>query len=198
MKSVKTIKSNIKNAKEKTSNHFEKSINVLNSVNVSINDNKIIVKGPKGTIEYIFNYPRLKLSMEGDKLFFRCEHYTRHEKRMYGTLKAHVNNMMKGVIEPYVYKLKICSAHFPMGVEYKNNEFSIKNFLGEKTPRVCKIDSDVDVKINGEFVEVKSPSKEKAGTNASKIELLARVTGRDKRVYQDGIYMIDKGGKIIE
>ena len=116
---------------------------------------------------------------------------------MLKTYRAHVKNLIKGVNEKFVYKLKICSSHFPMNVSISNNQFIVKNFLGEKSPRMMNIKDDVEVKINGDIIEVSSCNKEKAGNVASDIELLTKKVGKDVRVFQDGIYIVDKGGKLV-
>ena len=80
-----------------------------------------------------------------------------------------------------------------MNVSVSNNQFVVKNFLGEKSPRTMNIkDGDVEVKINGDIIEVSSCNKEKAGNVASDIELLTKKVGKDVRVFQDGIYIVEK------
>lgn len=174
---------------------FEKSIEILDNVKVRIENDVVIIEGPNGKNERFFNYPRLKLNVEENKVFFRCDEFRKKDKMMFGTIRSHIRNMMTGVVEPYVYILKVCSSHFPMNVDFKNHVFSVKNFLGEKTPRTIKLDDDVDVKIDGEMIEIKSINKEKAGTNAAKIENLMRAPNLDRRIFQDGIYIVNKGGK---
>jgi len=109
-----------------------------------------------------------------------------------GTYVAHLNNLFRGVKEGFVYKLKICSGHFPMNVSIKNDEFIIKNFIGEKVPRVLKINSDVKVNIDGEVITIESNNIELAGQTAGSIEKLSSRTGFDKRIFQQGIFIIEK------
>lgn len=116
---------------------------------------------------------------------------------MVGTIRAHINNMIKGVTEGFTYKLKIRYAHFPMKVSVKGNEVIIENFLGEKHPRRARIMEGVTVKISGEDVIVTGIDKEKVGQTAANIEQATRIKGRDPRVFQDGIYIVEKAGKAI-
>ena len=78
------------------------------------------------------------------------------------------------------------------------NEIVIKNFLGEKVPRVLKIKEGAKVKIDGEIVLVESCDKEIAGQVAADIEKLTVIKNRDNRIFQDGIHIINKSGKQIE
>ena len=117
---------------------------------------------------------------------------------MVKTYKAKLKNNLIGVNEGYTYKLKICSGHFPMNVGVNGTEFTIKNFLGEKVPRTITLKEGASVKIEGEQIIVESIDKEKAGQVAADIEQLTRVTNRDNRIFQDGIYITEKAGKIIK
>ena len=87
----------------------------------------------------------------------------------------------------------------PDGVDVSldNNKLIIKNFFGEKVPRKAKILEGVDVKIEGDIITVTGVDKEKVGQTSANMEKSTRITNRDRRVFMDGIYIIDKGGKKI-
>ena len=106
--------------------------------------------------------------------------------------------MLSGVKDGHKYVLKICAGHFPMNISMSGNQLIVKNFLGEKFPRVLQIKQGVTVKVEGDKVNVDSPDKELAGTTASDIEGLTRRPGFDTRIFQDGIYMIIKDGKELK
>ena len=72
--------------------------------------------------------------------------------------------------------MKICSGHFPMNVAYNDGRITVKNFLGEKTPREIKITPDVQVKIEGDKILIEGTDKEAVGQAAGSIERLCRVT----------------------
>jgi large subunit ribosomal protein L6 len=105
--------------------------------------------------------------------------------------------MIKGVIEPWIYKMKVCTGHFPMNVAMQGDKFVVKNFLGEKVPRTLKIKQGAKVTVQDKDVTVESVDKEIAGRVASDIELLLTIKGRDLRKFQDGIYIVSKAGKEI-
>ena len=157
----------------------------------------ITVKGPKGEITRTLPDKQLKISKEGNELILRYEKSSQREKKNLFTTRAHLKNMIKGVQEGFTYKLKICSGHFPMSVGIKNGVLEIKNFIGEKVPRTLKIKQGADVKIEGDIITVHATDKELAGLTAGAIEKLTRRPGFDKRIFQDGIYIIEKNGKKV-
>ena len=173
-------------------------IEIPKGTEVKIEKGLVSVKGPKGDVTKKLLSPKIKLSVEGNKVLISAEKATKREKTMIGTFKSHIINLLKGVNESCIYKLKICSSHFPMSVAIKDNEFVVQNFLGESVPRTFKLKPDVDVKIEGEIITIESPDKELSGQTAASIEQLCRITNRDRRIFQDGIYITEKDSKEIK
>jgi large subunit ribosomal protein L6 len=176
---------------------YEEKLDIPEGVEVSVDGYAFTIKGPKGEQRRSLPYKGVSYSVAEGSVTIRFTRYTQKEKRMIGTFKAHLKNMFKGVTEGHVYKLKICSSHFPMNVSFQDNQLIVKNFIGEKVPRTIRISKDVDLKIDGSTIVLKSTSKELAGTTASDIEQLTRRTRFDKRIFQDGIYIIEKDGRAI-
>ena len=148
------------------------------------------MSGEKGTTERKLAYPGISMQLENQKLVLKSKKDSRNEKRILGTFAAHVANMVTGSSEGYTYKLKVCSGHFPMKVSVENNKVKISNFLGEKIPRTGKILEGVSVKIENDIITVEGIDKEKTGQTAANIERATRITNRDRRVFQDGCYII--------
>ncbi|MAG52935.1 MAG: 50S ribosomal protein L6 [Nanoarchaeota archaeon] len=167
-------------------------------VDVSIEGKMINVKGEKGENKRLFHYPGIELKKEENKIILHSKIATKKEKSIMGVSLSHIKNMMSGVKEGFVYKLKICSGHFPMTVESKDKEIMINNFLGEKKPRIAKILEGADAKIDGEIITVESWNKELAGQTSANIEKATKISGRDRRIFQDGIFIIEKDGRKIE
>ncbi len=171
---------------------LRKEIELGAGVTASIDNSILKVKGPKGEVKKNFLHPKVSLSVENNKIILCAQKATKREKTMVGSFKAHIKNMIQGVKEPYRYKLKICSGHFPMSVSVSGNEVVIKNFLGEAVPRKIKIMPGAEVKVNGEEILVFSSDVEMAGQTAARIESACRITNRDRRIFQDGCYIVEK------
>lgn len=175
---------------------MEKKIKIPEGVEIKVEGFKVMVKGPKGELERDFTSPLyrnyIEIKVEGENVVVKSSVDKRKIKAMVGTIAAHIRNMIKGVTQGYVYKLKAVYVHFPMTVEVKGDEILIKNFLGEKMPRVAKIVGNVTVKVQGQEIIVEGIDKEAVGQTAANIEQATRVTNLDRRIFQDGIYLVSK------
>lgn len=178
-------------------NMIEK-LKIPQGVQVQIEGTLVKVKGPKGETERKFSIPRITLAIEEGAVSISAKNANRRDKTVIGTTKSHIKNMLTGVTEGHTYKLKICSGHFPMNVSLSGDTLNVKNFLGEKVPRVLKLKKGADVKLEGEIITVQSVDIEKAGQVAANIEQLTRITNRDIRIFQDGIYITKKARKELD
>jgi large subunit ribosomal protein L6 len=176
---------------------FRERINIPAVCDFSQEKTIIKVKGPKGEISRILPDKQLKITKLGEELELVYEKSSQREKKNIFTTRAHLVNMIKGVQEGFTYKLKICSGHFPMSVALKNNVLEIKNFIGEKVPRTLRIKPGVEVKVEGDAITVYAIDKELAGLTAGAIEKMTRRPGFDKRIFQDGIYIVEKDSKKV-
>lgn len=176
---------------------LEKSVNIPEGVNFSYSNGFVKVSGPKGEVEKKLFHPGLDIvSADGNVNLSYCK-ATKREKAMIFTFVAHIKNLFKGVTQGHTYELKICSGHFPMNVSLSGDSFTVKNFIGEKVPRTLKIKNNVSVKISGDQIIVEHINKEFASQIAADIETLTKRRGFDTRIFQDGIYIVNKDGKAI-
>lgn len=174
---------------------ISENVKLLEGIKVSLTGKTITITGAKGNITRTFHHPNVKITQETNMIKFSATKATKREKSKIYSFAAHTKNMMMGAMNGCVYKLKICASHFPMSVTMNGKEIQVKNFLGEKVPRIIKIKENVTVKIQGEIITVESADRELAGNTASKIEHLTFIAKKDRRVYQDGIYITEKNNK---
>jgi len=176
---------------------IEKIIEIPEGVEVVVDETKVSVKGKDGEVKREFKVMGIEFEKQENKFRLFSKKGTKREKKVMHTIAAHIQNMIKGVGEKFEYKLKICTSHFPITVEIKGNEAIIKNFLGEKIPRKMKILKGVEVDANKQEIIVKSVNKELAGQTAANFEKATRVPMKDRRVFQDGIFITHKPGREI-
>ena len=172
-------------------------VEIPENVELNIKNNAVTVKGPHGENTRKFDFGNLEVNKEDHNLIIGYKKATKHEKKVINTLRAHIKNMIEGISNKFEYRMKICYSHFPITAEVKENELIIKNFLGEKANRKSKIPAGAEVKVDKEIVVVTSSDKEIAGQAAANIERATKIRKRDRRVFQDGIFIITKAGKEI-
>ena len=68
----------------------------------------------------------------------------------------------------------------------------IGNFLGEKRSRFARIEKDVKVALGADEVTITGIDKESVGKTAANIEHATRIRERDPRVFQDGVYIVER------
>lgn len=177
--------------------NLREEIEIPEGVTVIAEGARMSISKGKAKNVRVFRDPRIAIAMEGNKIVLQVAKATRKEKMQVGTFAAHLRNMIKGVNEQWTYKLKVCAGHFPMNIAISGKQFIVKNFVGEKVPRVLELPEGVEVKIEGSDITVTSHDKEVAGRTAGSIELLCRRPGFDPRVFQQGIYIVEKAGKNV-
>jgi len=174
---------------------LSQTIEIPEGVEVELAGSKVTINGKEGKNEREFDMANLSIEKKDNKIIIWHKKASKKEKRRMNTIAAHIRNMIKGVQEKFEYKLKVCFSHFPITVEIKNNEAIIKNFLGEKVPRKIKLPEGIEAKVDKEIIIIKSVNKELAGMAAADLESVTRISSRDRRIFQDGIFITNKCGE---
>ncbi|MEK6869780.1 MAG: 50S ribosomal protein L6 [Nanoarchaeota archaeon] len=172
-------------------------IKLHEKISAQLDGTLLTLKGPKGETKREFGDKGIKIEHKNGFITLKAK-FSKMNKKRIKSYAAHIRNMARGCMESYKYALKICSGHFPMNVSVSNDRFIVKNFLGEKVPRTLKLKAGASVKVEGNLVVVESISKETAGQVSADIEQLTRRTRYDGRIFQDGIWIIEKDGKGME
>ncbi len=176
---------------------MEINLPIEQGVTVSIDKNIVRVEASGVTLERKFPNQVIAITV-GQEISIKTKITNAKTKALVGTFRAHIKNMMKGVKEKFVYKLKVCSVHFPMNIDISGQEVIINNFLGSKQPLKVRLKQGVDVKLEGDIITIEAHDKELAGETATKLEQSTRLNNKDRRVFQDGIFVTEKAGKVIE
>ena len=176
---------------------LKQTVNITDGVTVTLHEKTLTAKGPKGEASRTWKEPRMHVAIQGNSVVISSKNASKNQKRAVQTMKAQVKNIIDGVKNGNEYKLKICASHFPMQVSMEGQTIIVKNYFGEKVPRKTLLTKEVSVKVQGDKVIVTGADVEKVGQTAGKIEAVCRITNRDRRRFQDGIFLIERNGKGI-
>ena len=170
----------------------ETAIEIPDEVSAEVSNLDLTVEGPNGSVTRTLWYPSVSVSVEDDAVVITADEDNAKTTATVGTFESHVSNMIHGVTEGWEYEMEVYYAHFPMQVDVDGDEVVIENFLGERSERRTPLRGDTEVQVDGEVVTLSGPSKEDVGQTAADIEQLTRVTDKDNRVFQDGVYITQK------
>ncbi len=176
----------------------EMAVTIPDGVTVELTGKHISITGKKGTTTRQIQAPTIQLKKGDGVVVVSSSSSRKKDVALLGTIRSHIRNMVEGVQNGYEYKLKIFYAHFPMNVSVDGDTVKIDNFLGEKYPRRAKIVGDTEVDIRGDVITVSGINKEHVGQTAANLEQTTRIKEKDPRVFQDGIYLIEKEGVKIK
>ena len=174
-----------------------KTIKIPEGVTLTSDKNLITASGKLGEMSLSLHQD-VDLIKEDSSISFQPNKKTKESLAITGTMRALSINLMKGVSEGFTYKMKAVYSHFPMTmkVDYANKKFIINNYFGEKVPREASLpwpESEVKVEVkNKTEVIIFGQDKEKVGQTTANIERSCTVKKRDRRVFQDGIYLVEK------
>ncbi|MCX8204230.1 MAG: 50S ribosomal protein L6 [Candidatus Nezhaarchaeota archaeon] len=168
-------------------------VKVPEGVKVEVVGGVVKVRGPLGSLEKDFTKHMVKIFSEGRSIVVTSRLKGRRGKSMVGTVVSHIENLITGVTEGYVYKLKIVYSHFPIEVKVEGDKVVIEKFRGERQRRVAKILRGAEVRVEGDDIIVSGIDLEAVSQTAANIEHATKVKGYDPRVFMDGIYIYHRG-----
>ena len=171
---------------------FEATAEIPDGVTVSRDGTRVVVTGPKGTLTRDMRFPGIAIAIADGMVTVSTEVTRKRVVAMVGTLASHIRNMCKGVAEGYEYRMKVVFSHFPIQLKLQGTTLVIDNFLGEKQSRYARIEPGVTAQVGNDAVTLSGIDKEKVGNSAANIEHATRIRNRDPRVFQDGIYIVER------
>ncbi|KKU52495.1 MAG: 50S ribosomal protein L6 [Candidatus Ryanbacteria bacterium RIFCSPHIGHO2_12_FULL_47_12b] len=169
----------------------KKSVTVPEGVNVTISETKVEVKGPRGVLD--LKIPRgISVSLEDGKLITRPLEETHDTKKLWGTVRSLLANMVEGVTQGFEKKLVIEGVGYRASVSGKNLELS----LGFSHPVKVEAPEGVEFKVEKNTILVSGFSKEKIGRVAAEIRALKKPEPyKGKGIHYFGEIIRRKAGK---
>lgn len=169
----------------------KKPIIIPGNVEVKIDGQKIMVKGPKGEISKEFQ-PEIGISIEDSKIAVNSKRDTKRARSLWGLSRVLVFNMIKGVAEGYERKLEIEGVGFKANVEGDSLVLNVgfSHSVRIKTPAGIKFSVEKNV------ITVSGIDKELVGQMAAKIrEVKKPEPYKGKGIRYAGEKIIRKLGK---
>jgi large subunit ribosomal protein L6 len=170
-----------------------RKVKIPQGVKVNLDGTLLKVTGPKGQLERNVRFPQVTITCDSKEIVISTESKRKEKMAMIGTFEAHAKNMCKGVLNGFEYRMKVVYSHFPIQLKLQGNRLEINNFLGEKKARYARIETGVSVKVASDEVILTSINRELVGTSAANIEHATHIRDRDPRVFQDGIFIVQRG-----
>jgi large subunit ribosomal protein L6 len=167
-------------------------IEIPSGVSCEISGN--ILKFKKDSVEILkkIDVPCLRISSKDNKITLECEKGNQNDFKTIKSYIAHLKNVFTGLQNEYIYRLESCNVHFPVTIKVEGDKVAITNFLGEKNPRFAKILPGVKVEVKGQKITVSSHDKDSAGQTAANLERATKIKKRDRRIFQDGIFLVER------
>ena len=160
-------------------------IAIPDGVNLQVSGNELIAKGPAGEVRKSFKSV-VKIKIENKSVQIDAP-----EKELTNTVEALITNMCNGAKIGFKKHFKLIYAHFPITIEVKGKDVTVKNFLGEKQPRKTVLIGNTKIESKGQNVTVSGPDKEAVGQTVANMRTAMKIKEKDGRIFQDGIYEIE-------
>jgi large subunit ribosomal protein L6 len=169
-------------------------IEVASGVAFTVGPGTLRAKGPLGATERPFPSDVLELSAGKGAvtLTLKIPADRKRSQSLLKTWAAHVRNLSGGLTQGVEARMKVVAAHFPMKVSVRGEELVIENFLGEKYPRTTRLRPGTKAQVEGDIVTLSGHDVEQVGQSAANIERVTHIRDYDPRVFQDGIYLIER------
>ena len=175
------------------------NIELPEGVSANIDGDDVTLSKNGSSISRTFRNSRISVISVDGRIQVFCDLPRRKHKALAGTWAAHLKNMVRGINSGFEYRLKAVYSHFPMTLKVDGNIMTITNLFGEKVPRSANLPwtpSEVQVRVENKVdVIVTGADREKVGQTAANIERACKIRKRDRRVFQDGIYIVSKDGE---
>jgi len=172
-------------------------IEVPEGVSVSCKARTVTVTGPRGTLTRSFKHIQIDIVPVGDsKVRLDLWFGTRKQTATIRTIASHVENMIVGVTQGFLYKMRFVYSHFPINVSLAGRTVEIRNFLGDKLVRRVPLLDGVEYVRTADVkdqIELSGNDIGAVSLTAAQIRQSCAIKKKDLRKFLDGIFVSWKG-----
>ncbi len=141
-----------------------KEINLPDGVEVIQRGMDVVVKGPKG--EMFRALPRnIELRVEGNKVNLIAKNNTKETRSLHGTYRAHVANMVTGVLEGWKKQLELVGTGYK--AELKGDTLVVH--VGFSHPVEFKVPDGIKFSVEKTTITIEGIDKELVGLTSARI-----------------------------
>ena len=145
-------------------------ISIPAGVTVNVNDARVEVKGPKGTLLRQLN-EKVKVTMADGALTVDVQNKEdKAERSLWGTFGAHLKNMIEGVTTGFKKELELNGVGFKVAMKGKDLQLEV----GFSHPVIYKMPDSVVAKVDKNVITLESYDKEMLGSTASEIRAIKK------------------------
>ena len=145
----------------------KKPVQIPAGVEVTVDGNKAIVKGPKGTLEQGI-FEKLSVAIENNEVIVSRADDERETRARHGLDRALIHNMVVGVSEGYTKSLELAGVGYRVQLKGKDLEFS----LGYSHPVHYAAPEGITFEVpDNTHVNVKGINKQQVGQVAAEIRM---------------------------
>ena len=147
-------------------------IAIPSGVSVSVADNVITVKGPKGELKQSIN-SNIKVTIENGNVTFERPNDDKEMRSLHGLYRALVNNMVHGVSEGYKVQLELVGVGYRATSQNQVLEMALgfSHSVVMQLPKEIKVEAVTDRKSNP-IITLESADKQLLGQVCAKIRSL--------------------------
>lgn len=137
----------------------KKPIIIPENVEVKIEGNKVVVKGPKGEISQEIR-PEIKVEKKDNQILVSPQIETKQTKAFWGLSRSLIFNMIEGVTSGFEKKLEIQGIGFKAMLEEQD---LLVLYVGFSNPVKIKIPKEIKISIEKNIITVSGINKELVG-----------------------------------
>ncbi|MBZ4672533.1 MAG: rplF [Deferribacteraceae bacterium] len=167
-------------------------VNIPAGVEVKVDDEKIIVKGPKGELQQKL-HNKISVAVDGNQVVVSKKDESQLARSLYGLYRTLIYNMVEGVLKGYEKKLEIVGVGYRAALKGKDLDLS----LGFSHPVIVSPPEGIEFAVEGQQkIVVRGIDKQLVGQVAADIRKIRRPEPyKGKGVRYEGERIVRKAGK---
>ena len=140
-------------------------VTIPDGVSVTLADSEVTVKGKLGAL-VLKTTDDVETSLDGNQLWVKPKHETQQARMMWGTTRAHLNNMVKGVSTGFTVNLESNGVGYRAAVQGKTLQLQ----LGYSHDVIFPIPDDITVKCEKPTaISISGKDRQRVGQLAAEV-----------------------------